>query len=128
MWTDDFDSRTTDGVFDFRTDDGEVQLATGTTIVGAETYTRNSGFERMLEADPIQLNTHDRDATTTVRPGPRQRLWEMFSPVDRLQGGILAEPARDVMGERNSDTWVTVPGGSWNAAPLQKTQNSTIWW
>ena len=120
MWTDDFDSRTTDGVFDFRTDDGEVQLATGTTIVGAETYTRNSGFERMLEADPIQLNTHDRDATTTVRPGPRQRLWEMFSPVDRLQGGILAEPARDVMGERNSDTWVTVPGESWNAAPLQQ--------
>ena len=59
MWTDDFESRTTDGVFDFRTDDGEVQLATGTTIVGAETYTRNSGFEGMLEADPIQLNTQD---------------------------------------------------------------------
>ena len=69
MWTDDFNLRTTDGVFDSRTDDGGMQPAAGTTIFGAEMNSQNSGTPWTTEADLLQLNTDAQDATTTTRPG-----------------------------------------------------------
>ena len=101
MWTDDFNLRATDGVFDSRTDDGGLQRPAGTTIVGAEMNAQNSGLPWTTEADLLQLNTNAQDATTTTRPGLQQRLFEIRLPVDRMRREILADPARDDMGEHN---------------------------
>ena len=72
MWTGDFNLRTTDGVFDSRTDDGGMQFAAGTTIVGADMNAQNYGLPWTTEADLFQLNTNAQDATTTTRPGLHQ--------------------------------------------------------
>ena len=82
---------------------------------------QNSRLPWTTEADLLQLNTNAQDAPTTTRPGLQQRLFEILLPVDRMRREILADPARDDMGEHNQNTLddrMIIRGDSWTAAPL----------
>ena len=108
-----------------------MQLAAGTTIVGAEISAQNSGLPWTTEADLLQLNTNAQDATTTTRSGLQQRLFEIPLPVDRMRREILADPAIDDIGEHNPNTLddrMIVRGDLWTAAPDNKITNMTTWW